>query len=144
MTLTSRCASVGCLGAQTLFTLVGQDGGMRFQDLSDVQRLIDQRVREVSALEFKSDAPLDSDEAKKKLLRDITSMGNSGGGTLIFGLTSDDSSGFARAKIIGRSAMGWSISGVTQSPTERPTNTSAPSSTSARRRLAVLTAKREL
>ena len=66
--------------------------------VSDVQRLIDQRVREVSALEFKSDAPLDSDEAKKKLLRDITSMGNSGGGTLIFGLTSDDSSGVGVAK----------------------------------------------
>jgi hypothetical protein len=66
---------------------------MRFQDLSDVQRLIDQGVREVPALEFKSDVSLDGEAAKKKFLRDVTSMGNGGGGTIIFGLTADDSSG---------------------------------------------------
>ena len=66
---------------------------MRIQNLSDVQRLIDQRVHEVPAIEFKSDAPLDGDAARRKFLRDVTSMGNSGGGTIIFGLTADDSSG---------------------------------------------------
>ncbi len=39
---------------------------MRFEELSDVQRLIDQKVREAPALEFKSGVPLDGDAAKKE------------------------------------------------------------------------------
>ena len=56
-------------------TWLGHDGGMRIQDLSDVQRLMDERACEVAALEFKSDAPLDYREAKKKFARDVTSLG---------------------------------------------------------------------
>jgi len=73
---------------------------MRFQDISEIERLIEQRTREVPALEFKSDAPLDGDAARKKLLRDLTSMGNSGGGTIIFGLEADNLSGVGIAKRI--------------------------------------------
>ena len=73
---------------------------MRFQDLSDVQRLIDQSIREAPALEFKSEAPLDTEGAKKKFARDVTSMGNSGGGTIIFGLKADDSTGIGIAQEI--------------------------------------------
>jgi hypothetical protein len=36
---------------------------------------MDERECEVAALEFKSDAPLDYREAKKKFARDVTSLG---------------------------------------------------------------------
>ena len=81
-------------------TWLGHDGGMRIQDLADVQRLIDEKACEVAALEFKSDAPLDNREAKKKFARDVTSLGNIGGGTIIFGLKADDSTGVGIAQEI--------------------------------------------
>ena len=68
---------------------VVHDGHMRFGDLSAIQRLIDNRVTESSSLEFKSDLDLTTTRARKELLKDLTGMGNGGGGTIVFGLDED-------------------------------------------------------
>lgn len=69
---------------------------MRFDDLQSVQRLIESRIPESASLEFKSDAPLGSDSAKRELLKDLTGMGNGGGGILIFGLSEESETSIAR------------------------------------------------
>jgi len=70
---------------------------MRYRDIDAVRRLIDQRIPENSALEYKSALSLDTQGEKKELLKDLTSMGNGGGGTLIFGMDEEPGSNIAKA-----------------------------------------------
>lgn len=60
---------------------------MRHSDADVVQRLVDAKIPESSVLDYKRDLLLGSDGEKRELLRDLTAMGNGGGGTLIFGVS---------------------------------------------------------
>lgn len=59
---------------------------MRLPDLAAVQRLIAAEVEESGLLDYKQDLVLKSPTQKRELCRDLTAMGNAGGGTLIYGL----------------------------------------------------------
>ncbi len=59
---------------------------MRFPDLAAVQRLIAGEVEESGLLDYKRDLVLKSPTQKRELCRDLTAMGNAGGGTLIYGI----------------------------------------------------------
>jgi hypothetical protein len=70
---------------------------MRYRDIDAVSRLIDQRIPENSTLEYKSELSLGTQGEKKELLKDLTSMGNGGGGTLIFGMEEVPGTSIAKA-----------------------------------------------
>jgi hypothetical protein len=60
----------------------------------DVQRLIAERIPESGSLEYKERLELETDAQKRELLKDLTGMGNGGGGTIIYGvMETDDRSG---------------------------------------------------
>lgn len=59
---------------------------MRIPDLAAVQRLIAAEVEESGLLDYKQDLVLKSPTHKRELCRDLTAMGNGGGGTLIYGI----------------------------------------------------------
>jgi hypothetical protein len=52
----------------------------------DVQRLIAERIPESGSLEYKERLELETDAQKRELLKDLTGMGNGGGGTIIYGV----------------------------------------------------------
>jgi ATP-dependent DNA helicase RecG len=70
---------------------------MRYRDIDAVSRLIHQRIPENSTLEYKSALSLGTQGEKKELLKDLTSMGNGGGGTLIFGMEEEPGTNVAKA-----------------------------------------------
>lgn len=53
---------------------------------SDIQALVDGQVRETRDLDYKSELPGNSYDAKKEFLKDATSFANTEGGLLIFGV----------------------------------------------------------
>jgi hypothetical protein len=64
-------------------------GGHGLQQLEDVQRLIDHRIPEGQALEYKRLVELKGPKQRRELLKDVSGMGNGGGGTLVFGVDED-------------------------------------------------------
>lgn len=59
---------------------------MLVNTVAALQRLIDNEVPEGPSLEYKSALPLSSKKQRVELLKDITGMGNGGGGTLVYGI----------------------------------------------------------
>lgn len=57
---------------------------------SDLQSLIDNKVLESKTIEYKKELPNNSDSSKKEFLADVTSLANSSGGDLIFGIEQDN------------------------------------------------------
>ncbi len=69
---------------------------MRFRDIDAVRRLISNRISESSTLEYKSQLVLAGSETRKELLKDLTGMGNGGGGSIVFGMTEVEGVGVAQ------------------------------------------------
>ena len=57
--------------------------------LSDIRSLIDNEVGEKKTLEYKRELHLDTAEARKEFLADVTSLANADGGDLIYGIEED-------------------------------------------------------
>jgi hypothetical protein len=57
---------------------------------ADLQALVDNKVREIKAIEYKRDLPGNSDSDKREFLYDVSSFANASGGDLIFGMTETD------------------------------------------------------
>ena len=55
----------------------------------DIKQLIDNQVFEGKTLEYKSALPGNGDEDKKEFLADVSSLANTDGGDLIFGVFED-------------------------------------------------------
>jgi len=66
--------------------------GKKLSDIQeqDLQRLVDDQVQERDTVEYKRDMYGNSDEDKREMLRDITSMANHRGGYLVIGVEEDD------------------------------------------------------
>jgi hypothetical protein len=80
---------------------------MHFRDLHMVERLIQSRIPESGSLEYKSELSLAVTEARRELLKDLTGMGNGGGGTVIFGMQEETGTSIAKEiKPIVRVAVG--------------------------------------
>src|ERR1700728_1621587 len=69
---------------------------MRFNSLDMVQRLIEARIPESTTIEYKSALVLSSTPQRRELLKDLTGMGNGGGGTLIFGMEEEEGTSIAK------------------------------------------------
>ena len=69
---------------------------MRFKDFQAVESLIQNRIPESGSLEYKSELSLASDGNRKELLKDLTGMGNGGGGTIIFGMQEEPGTSVAK------------------------------------------------
>jgi len=54
---------------------------------ADIQRLVEDGVRESKTLEYKETLPSSSDEAKREFLADISSLANTNGGVIVYGLS---------------------------------------------------------
>jgi len=55
--------------------------------LADIQRLIEDGVRESKTLEYKEALPSGSDEDKREFLADVSSFANTSGGVIVYGLS---------------------------------------------------------
>jgi len=58
--------------------------------LTDLKKLVEDNVQERKTLEYKATLPDNSDSGKKEFLADISSLANTQGGDLIFGLKATD------------------------------------------------------
>src|SRR5437660_11102768 len=58
-------------------------------DANDLQGLCDRRVRESGELDFKETVPRKDDKGKSEFLRDVTSLANTNGGDLVYGVTEE-------------------------------------------------------
>ena len=70
---------------------------MRFPDITSLQGLINDRVPESVSLEYKSQVHLDQRDERRELLKDLTGMGNGGGGTIVFGMEEEPETSVASA-----------------------------------------------
>lgn len=59
---------------------------VRFRTPGDITRLIDDSTVESPSLEFKRELPLSTPSERTEALKDLTAMGNGGGGTLVYGV----------------------------------------------------------
>jgi predicted HTH transcriptional regulator len=57
---------------------------------SDLQSLVENKVREAKVLDYKRALPGKSDREKREFLYDVSSFANASGGDLIFGVTERD------------------------------------------------------
>jgi hypothetical protein len=66
--------------------------GKRISDLQEqvLQRLVDDQVQERDSVEYKKDMYGNSDDDKREMLKDITSMANHRGGYIVIGIEADD------------------------------------------------------
>ena len=66
--------------------------GTKLSDLQeqDLQRLVDDQVQERDSIEYKRDMYGNSDDDKREMLKDITSMANHRGGYIVIGIEADD------------------------------------------------------
>ena len=69
---------------------------MRYPSLEAIQRLLDLRIAENTTLEYKSQQLLSTTHDRRELLKDLTGMGNGGGGTLIFGMDEEEVTNIAK------------------------------------------------
>lgn len=63
---------------------------MHYSTFSDLQRLVDHRVPEGPSLDYKRELHLQSRSEKLEALKDLTGIGNGGGGTMLFGIDESD------------------------------------------------------
>ena len=60
-------------------------------DITDVQRLLDQKETESAYLEYKEcRALLNNDKSKNEISKDVSAFANAGGGTIIYGIIEED------------------------------------------------------
>lgn len=59
---------------------------MRYSTVSELQRLVDHRIAESPSLEYKRELHLDTTSQRLEMLKDLSGMGNGGGGTVLFGI----------------------------------------------------------
>jgi len=66
--------------------------GKRLSSLQeqDLQRLVDDQIQERDAVEYKRDMYGNSDDDKREMLKDISSMANHRGGYIVIGIEADD------------------------------------------------------
>lgn len=64
--------------------------GRSVQSSGDIQWFIDNHVQEAIDLEYKSQSYGGSDENRRELLRDVTSLANAEGGFILLGIEADD------------------------------------------------------
>lgn len=57
---------------------------------ADLQRLIDEKINESKTLEYKQELPGNSDGGPVKILRSISSLSNTAGGDLLYGVAADE------------------------------------------------------
>jgi hypothetical protein len=69
---------------------------MRFESLSTIEQLISNEIPESTSLEYKSEVDLNGTKARRELLKDLTAMGNGGGGSVIFGVLEEPETSIAR------------------------------------------------
>ena len=69
---------------------------MRFNDIEGLRRLIVNRIPESDSLEYKSMLILATETQRLELLKDLTGMGNGGGGAVIFGMDEEFESSIAK------------------------------------------------
>jgi hypothetical protein len=62
---------------------------VNLQTANDLLRLVERQIPESPSLEYKSELPLGSRRERVEVLKDLTGMGNGGGGTVIFGISED-------------------------------------------------------
>jgi hypothetical protein len=61
-----------------------------FQDINDVQRLMDSKEKESTYLDYKESVALQNDEkSKTEISKDISAFANAGGGVIIYGVKED-------------------------------------------------------
>jgi hypothetical protein len=70
---------------------------VRYDSLSAIQRLIELGIEEGTSLEYKSELALVARGDRKELLKDLTGMGNGGGGSVIFGIQEESGTNVAKA-----------------------------------------------
>jgi hypothetical protein len=65
-------------------------GMLRIQNYPDLLRIVETlRIPEGPSLDYKSTLSVATENERKELLKDLTGIGNGGGGTLVFGVTRD-------------------------------------------------------
>jgi hypothetical protein len=62
---------------------------MRIETWADLERVVHSRATEVASLEFKREVDLAGEGKRREALKDLTGMGNGGGGTIVYGLAED-------------------------------------------------------
>ncbi len=63
--------------------------GLRLESPDDLDRLVRSKIPEDSSLEYKRELNLDGVGDRKELLKDLSGMGNGGGGAVVFGIEED-------------------------------------------------------
>ena len=72
---------------------------LEFFTAADLQRLVDNRVQEGRAIEYKSALVVNTDEDKREFLSDVSSFANTSGGHLLFGI---EENGGVPTRLLGR------------------------------------------
>jgi predicted HTH transcriptional regulator len=62
---------------------------MRLDSWGEVERLVRNHVPEGPSLEYKRELSLNSKGEKEEVIKDLTAMGNGGGGALVYGIAED-------------------------------------------------------
>jgi len=65
--------------------------GSGLNKIEDIQALIEAPVRESQGLEYKTATKKFTDSEKGEISKDVSAMANSGGGTIIYGISTDPS-----------------------------------------------------
>ena len=104
-----------------IVTRIGNNGSVHFDKLDAVKRLIDTRIPESTSLEYKSELHLDSTEDRRELLKDLTGMGNGGGGSIIFGMQEEAGTNVAKElSPLGNSSIVSQIEDIVRSAVHPP------------------------
>jgi len=69
---------------------------MRYPSLKSIEQIIESLIAESTTLEYKSQLSLATTNERKELLKDMTGLGNGGGGTIIFGMDEHKESNIAK------------------------------------------------
>lgn len=64
----------------------------RVESIQDIQNLLTLKLAEGPSLEYKRELSLAGRDARREVLKDLTGMANSGGGTVVFGIAEDPES----------------------------------------------------
>ena len=62
---------------------------MQYKSLDEVQNLVDSEIPENDSLEYKQTLELGPQVQRREVLKDLSGMGNAGGGSVIFGVSED-------------------------------------------------------
>lgn len=73
---------------------------MRFTSKSQIDDLVTHRVVESASLEFKGELHLDKQSERSEALKDLSGMGNGGGGTILYGVVEDNGKDWPAARAV--------------------------------------------